>query len=196
MIVVTWVAAIAARIAHGSWSWLDLVAGAGVVGLQPFTEWILHAYVLHARPRRVSRWEIDLLLARKHRLHHRDPGDLALLFVPMPVLVGGLAMSAAAALLVPGRSLALTALAAGVSMLLAYEWSHFLMHTSYRPRSRHFSAACRAHRLHHYRNERYWFGVTMHLGDRLLGTFPDRNGVPISATARSLGVDELEGARP
>ena len=30
----------------------------------------------------------------------------------------------------------------------------------------------RNHRLHHCKNEHYWFGVTMLSGDRLLGTAP------------------------
>jgi sterol desaturase/sphingolipid hydroxylase (fatty acid hydroxylase superfamily) len=47
----------------------------------------------------------------------------------------------------------------------------------------------RAHRLHHFRNEHYWFGVTMHLGDRVLRTYPAKDAVPPSATARTLGMD-------
>jgi sterol desaturase/sphingolipid hydroxylase (fatty acid hydroxylase superfamily) len=47
----------------------------------------------------------------------------------------------------------------------------------------------RAHRLHHYRNEQYWFGVTMHLADHVLRTYPEKDAVPASATARTLGVD-------
>jgi sterol desaturase/sphingolipid hydroxylase (fatty acid hydroxylase superfamily) len=48
----------------------------------------------------------------------------------------------------------------------------------------------RAHRNHHYRNEHYWFGVTVHLADHLLGTFPEKTAVDASPTARTLGVDE------
>ena len=74
-------------------------------------------------------------------------------------------------------------------MLSAYEWTHFLIHSSYRPRHRVYRSMWRAHRLHHFRNENYWFGVTMHLGDRVLGTFPARDEVPVSQTSRTLGVE-------
>ena len=74
-------------------------------------------------------------------------------------------------------------------MFLAYEWTHYLIHSAYRPRSRLYRGIWRAHRLHHYRNERYWFGVTMHQADRILRTYPDKDAVPLSATARTLGVD-------
>jgi hypothetical protein len=47
----------------------------------------------------------------------------------------------------------------------------------------------RYHRLHHFKNEHYWQGVTMHLGDRVLGTLPDHTKVPTSPTCRTLGVE-------
>jgi sterol desaturase/sphingolipid hydroxylase (fatty acid hydroxylase superfamily) len=83
---------------------------------------------------------------------------------------------------------ALTGVATSYAMLTVYEWTHFLIHSAYRPRHALYRRMWRAHRLHHFRNERYWFGVTTHLGDRLLGTFPDRDEVPRSPTARTLGV--------
>ena len=56
------------------------------------------------------------------------------------------------------------------------------------PRSRYYSRLARNHRWHHYRNERYWLGVTSNLGDRVLRTLPaDRADVPLSETARTLG---------
>ena len=42
------------------------------------------------------------------------------------------------------------------------------------------------HRLHHYRNEQYWFGITNTLGDQVLGTAPDKDDVPVSKTAKNL----------
>lgn len=44
----------------------------------------------------------------------------------------------------------------------------------------------RHHRLHHYKNEEYWYGVSLHLADRLLGTLPSADSVPRSPTARDL----------
>jgi sterol desaturase/sphingolipid hydroxylase (fatty acid hydroxylase superfamily) len=71
-----------------------------------------------------------------------------------------------------------------------YEWTHLLIHTAYRPRTRFYARLSRNHRRHHYRNEGYWLGVTSNLGDRLLGTLPAADErVPLSATARTLGAD-------
>ena len=68
-----------------------------------------------------------------------------------------------------------------------YEWVHLLVHTRYRPRSRYYRRLARNHRLHHYRNEDYWLGVTSNLGDRLLRTYPThKTDVPLSPTARTL----------
>ena len=67
-----------------------------------------------------------------------------------------------------------------------YEWCHFLIHTPYRPRGRYFRSIWRGHRLHHYKNERYWFGVTVNLADHVFRTFPAKDDVPTSPTARTL----------
>jgi sterol desaturase/sphingolipid hydroxylase (fatty acid hydroxylase superfamily) len=76
-----------------------------------------------------------------------------------------------------------------IVMLFVYEWTHFLIHSTYRPHTALYRGVWRAHRLHHFRNERYWFGVTTHLGDRVLQTYPAKDAVPLSTTARTLGVD-------
>jgi hypothetical protein len=76
----------------------------------------------------------------------------------------------------------------GLVALLHYEWVHLLVHSRYRPRSRYYSRLAKNHRLHHFRNESYWLGVTIDTGDRLARTLPaDRSAVPLSETARTLG---------
>jgi sterol desaturase/sphingolipid hydroxylase (fatty acid hydroxylase superfamily) len=45
----------------------------------------------------------------------------------------------------------------------------------------------RNHRLHHYKNEHYWFTVTTtSTADRLFGTYPDPETVTTSKTAKNL----------
>jgi len=64
----------------------------------------------------------------------------------------------------------LTAVAAAYAALLAYEWTHYIDHTSVPlrgPYARHLRAH---HRLHHYRDERAWLGITSATGDRLFRT--------------------------
>ena len=69
---------------------------------------------------------------------------------------------------------------------LCYEWTHFLIHTAYRPRSATYMRIWRNHRLHHFKNEHFWHGITNNLSDRVLGTNPDQRDVPKSETARTL----------
>ena len=51
-------------------------------------------------------------------------------------------------------------------------------------------ALIRNHRLHHFKNEHYWYGVSMLAADRPLRTSPDPESVERSDTARTLGVAE------
>lgn len=182
-------AAAVTRIGLGGWKRRDLGIAAAILGAEPFTEWLIHVLLLHFRPRPIGGRVVDPLLARKHREHHQDPRDEELVFVPMEVLK--VALPAAVAGWAAGeRDLrrALTGVATSYAMLTTYEWTHFLIHSTYRPRHRLYRRIWRAHRLHHFRNEHYWFGVTTNLGDRILRTFPDREQVPRSPTARTLGV--------
>lgn len=189
VIAVALAGAVAARLAVGRWSWWDLLGPAIVLAAQPFTEWLIHVFLLHFRPRRLGGMTLDPLVARKHRAHHADPKEAGLVFVPMPALV--LLVAGLAVVLLPTLPLprALSVLVAAYAMLFAYEWTHYLIHSTYRPRHRPYRAVWRAHRNHHFRNEHYWFGVTMHLADHVLGTFPERSEVPPSPTARTLGID-------
>jgi hypothetical protein len=181
---------VAGRLLVGEWSWWDQVAPAILIAVQPFTEWNIHVFLLHFKPRRVGKRTIDPLVARKHRAHHLDPKDLDLVFIPLPALVPLMAGMAALFLLLPmPLSRGLSLLVGGYAMLFAYEWTHYLIHSAYRPRHRIYRYVWRAHRNHHFRNEHYWFGVTMHLADHVLRTFPEKTAVDVSPTARTLGVD-------
>jgi sterol desaturase/sphingolipid hydroxylase (fatty acid hydroxylase superfamily) len=189
-------AALALRLAVGSWSWRDALIGVGLLGVTPFVEWMIHVYLLHCPPIEVRGHRVEMLTAREHRAHHESPGVLSgvllpvygvLAFVAMIALVNWL-LSFPIELVIGGPRLAHAATGTLVSfaILAAYEWTHFLIHAPYRPRGRYFKAIWRNHRLHHFKNERYWFGVTSTIGDRVIGTQPDQRSVPRSATARSL----------
>ena len=189
--------ALAARLATGEWSWRDLVIPVGLVAFEPLTEWLIHVYLLHARPLRIGRHSYDLLAAREHRAHHAAPAELDGVLVPtyallifLPAIAAVVfALSFPVQLVIGGDRAAywLTGLLAGYSILFTYEWSHFLIHSPYRPRGRYYRIIWRNHRLHHYKNEHYWFGVTSNLGDVALGTNPAQSSVPKSPTARALG---------
>lgn len=188
--------AVALRIPLGAWSWRDLVIAAGLVVVTPFVEWLIHVYLLHSPPFTLFGRRVEIVSAREHRAHHEDPGVLSGVLLPVSaVIVFALMIAAVAyatsfpiALVLGGDRLAgaTTGLVAAYAILAAYEWTHFLIHTPYRPRRRYFKAIWRNHRLHHFKNERYWFGVTSTVGDRVIGTAPDQREIERSATARSL----------
>jgi hypothetical protein len=181
--------ALAARVALGGWRAGDAIVAAVILGLEPLTEWLIHVLLLHSRPRTIAGRRVDLLAARKHRAHHADPRDVDLIFVPKQVLYGALPGALVLyGLLLRDLRLAATAVVVSYAMLTLYEWTHFLIHSRYLPKGRYYRYIWRAHRLHHYRNENYWFGVTIHLADHALRTFPGREDVPLSPTARTLGV--------
>lgn len=196
--------ALVLRVLIGDVSWRDAVWGAGLVAVTPPVEWLIHVYILHARPRRLGRFTLDLMAAQEHRAHHRQPSILGgvlipayaiFIFVPMIALTIWV-MSFPIALILGGDRLAQASsgLVVAYVILASYEWCHYLIHTPYRPRSRYYRSIHRGHRLHHFKNERYWFGVTSTVGDHLLGTAPEQSSVARSTTARTLdGVSRAEG---
>jgi hypothetical protein len=178
------------RVRAGDWGWRDVVMVAGILAFEPFTEWLIHVYVLHFKPRTVRGRRVDLHAARKHREHHQDPNDPDTSFVPIPDLLGlGAVIAGIMWLVTWSVPVFLTGVVTGLAMLLTYEWTHYLIHTSYKPKGRYYRYIWRAHRLHHFKNEHYWMGVTVHLADHVLGTFPQKSEVENSPTARTLGVD-------
>lgn len=186
------------RIAIGGWSWPDALMVAIVALLTGPVEWVLHLKVLHAGTESFATRRLGLGLG--HRQHHLDPPELRWLLltgVEMAIFLALLALvtlvwSLPLAWVLGGGLLGgvVSAFGATVAAATHYEWTHLLIHTAYRPRSRFYARLSRNHRRHHYRNEGYWLGVTSNLGDRLLGTLPAADErVPLSATARTLGAD-------
>ncbi len=186
-LIVCLVIALGVRIFVGGWSAWDVAPLAGLLLYWPIQEWLIHVFILHARPKRIFGHTIDFRVPRKHRAHHREPWRLDLVFIPihsffysLPLLIG--------IWFVVTRSapLALTGIAGHLALALHYEWVHFLIHTRVQPRHAYYQRLRDNHRRHHFKNEHYWFGVTMLGGDRLLRTAPAVAAVPTSPTARSL----------
>ena len=188
--------AIVLRVVIGEWSWQVALVPAYLILTEPITEWLIHVYVLHARGVKVGGHTVEPLAAREHRAHHAAPTELRWVFIPKVAL---LAFLPTIALLVFLYALVATALAGGslvaewatalvvaYAILAGYEWCHFLIHTPYRPKRWYYKLIWRNHRLHHYKNEHFWFGVTSHVGDVVLHTNPSQSSVPKSPTARTL----------
>ena len=179
--------AMAARLRVGGIEWTDILPILGTCLFWPVQEWLIHVFILHAKPVRLFGRTFDGAVPRAHRAHHRDPWRLDLIFIPfhsfsysLPILVG------LWFLVTPNARLALTGLCFYLVLTLHYEWIHFLVHTKVWPRTKLYQRLWTNHRLHHFRSERYWYGVTMLSGDRLLRTSPRAADVPPSPTARTL----------
>jgi hypothetical protein len=188
IIAATLVAALAARVAVGDWQITDAIVPVVMIAGFPFLEWVIHVFILHWRPRRVGGVTVDPLLARKHREHHVDPRDVPLIFIPWQSLLWVVATEIAITLLAfPRAGMGLTFLAFLAVLGIGYEWSHYLIHSDYQPKTSAYRAIWRHHRLHHFKNEHYWFTVTSAgTADRVLRTSPAPATVPTSATAKNL----------
>ena len=188
---------LALRALVGEVTWRDAVALAAMLAVYPFGEWAIHVYLLHAKPMRIRGREIETVAARAHRVHHGDPNDLDmvllywwqaafLMLVAVPLTIGiGVEDRHADRGAGAARGV-ISAAIAGYCMVFVYEWTHFLIHTAYVPQTRAYKTIWRNHRLHHFKNEHFWHGITNNLSDRVLGTNPDQRDVVKSDTARTL----------
>ncbi len=185
----------AARLVVGQFGRHDVVAVAVVIAATGTVEWVIHKFLLHAPE---DSWRTRRLqTSTSHRRHHEDPTDLSHVllepnysaaFLPaIGVFTSSWAVPLAALTGWPMLPTFLSGLALSWWTLAHYEWVHLAVHTRHRFRNRFYARLARNHRLHHYRNENYWLGVTSNSGDRLLGTLPtSKSDVPLSETARSL----------
>ena len=187
MIMAFLVGSVVARTSVGVGAWWELAIPAGLLALFPVIEWLIHVGILHWRPRSIGPLRIDSTLAREHRAHHADPRNIPLVFIPWRVLVWLLPAYCLLLLVMPTLSSGLTLLVSIYGIKFGYEWTHYLIHSDYKPRSAWYRKVWRNHRLHHYKNEHYWFTVTTAgTADRLFGTYPDPATVTSSRTVKSL----------
>lgn len=195
VIVAALLAAVVIRLAIGGFGWFDLVIVVATVLLAGPIEWVIHRFLLHAPEdsRRMTRFATG----SGHRRHHLDPQDVGwvlLSWADATIFIVGLALWSALwsiplalGFSAPVLASYASAFVLAIAGLAHYEWTHLLVHTRYRPRTRFYRRLAANHRLHHYRNEKFWLGVTSNLGDRVLGTLPaDKSDVALSSTARKL----------
>ena len=179
------------RLWLGDFGWLDLAVAAFWVAYFPFNEWLIHVLMLHYRPRKVFGRTVDFYLPATHRRHHADPWNLKWVFIPRHVHLWTLpACFLIVFALWPWKELALTGLVTYLLLGLHYEWVHFLAHIPWCPDNAYYQRRVREHRYHHFRNENYWWGVSMGLGDRVLGTAPAVEDIGRSGTTSTLGFDK------
>ncbi len=148
------------------------------------SEYLVHRFVYHA----LAGTRAGKSLSANHVSHHGDPESLDYLFndPKFSVSLGVVYFLVALALTRDIGSAAVFSF--GNYLALAYyEWVHFAAH---RPGARPWTLwgrwMKRLHLLHHYKNERYWFGVTSPVFDVTMGTWADAESTAKSATVRTL----------
>jgi hypothetical protein len=190
LLIALFVAVFAAwRIGLGHFTWKDAAVALALIAYFPFNEWLIHVFMLHYKPRQILGRTVDFYLPVTHRRHHADPWNLKWVFIPRHVHLFVIPEAALILwLLWPWKELALTGLATYLLLGLHYEWVHYLAHIPWCPDSSYYQRRVREHRYHHFRNENFWWGVSMGLGDRVLGTAPPVEDVGRSGTTSTLGM--------
>jgi sterol desaturase/sphingolipid hydroxylase (fatty acid hydroxylase superfamily) len=145
------------------------------VALWTFTEYTLHRFVFHFRPRSPAQEKIVFLF---HGIHHLQPQCKTRLVMPPAVSVPLAFLFYAVFYLVLGRLLGLPhwigpAFAGFVAGYLAYDMTHYATH--HIPMRRGILKYLkRHHMLHHYKTPDQRFGVTSPIWDYVFGTQPAR----------------------
>lgn len=152
----------------------------GVAGWIVF-EYVLHRWVLHAP--RVSARHPRLRRAHDamHRDHHLAPGDLDQLYISEKGSAALALLAAGGGALVGGAVGALGAALGFTLAMMQYGVAHLAAHTDYVPLTRWGARMQAAHRRHHDRDVRRWFGVLSPFPDLLAGTWdapPRRDAAP------------------
>lgn len=164
------------------WRATELIAPLLILAGWPFLEWAIHVYMLHYRPVTIAGRTLDFRLPQTHRDHHASPWELSRVFIPLhvyPLVAPALLLGAW--LLLPDPAFMSTALLSYFLLGLHYEWVHYLAHIRWCPPGRYYRRRVQHHRLHHFRHERLWWGVSMGLADVLFRTAPQAEQVPRSA---------------
>lgn len=191
ILLVNFVVVALARTQAAAPTLLDLGVVLAVLAYWPVQEWTAHKFVLHAPPRRIGRWVLDPKPARTHRAHHRQPWIVETTLLPASFVAAMVPIYLVFWwLATPTLATMLSGAATFAGCALVYEWVHYLCHAHYVPRSAYFRQVARNHKLHHFKNERYWYAFTAPALDRWLGTDPPPGKVETSETVRTLGVDD------
>lgn len=168
------------KIVVGSWQAADLLAAVIILAGWPFLEWFIHVVLLHNKPRSFFGRQVDFLLPQTHRWHHADPWNLEHVFIPLHIYPLVAPAGILLTFLALPSGLAFTVLAVYFVLALHYEWVHYLSHISWCPPSKYYQRRVLEHRLHHFKSEQHWWGVSMGMGDRILGTAPPPSDISVS----------------
>lgn len=155
---------------YHNWLWFVVLAGLLFFYI---IEYFIHRYILHGLMRTVLPRAYE-----GHVHHHIEPTQMKYLLTPNVYNLPGYIAIWLGTWAVTGRTSVAAAFVCGVCVgQLNYEWTHFVSHRPIVPRTAIGRWMKKFHLLHHYMNERYWFGVTHPTMDVLFHTAPDKHSV-------------------
>ena len=193
---------VAARVVVGGGSWWELLIPVGLVALFPVIEWVIHVGDPALAPaplgpvRSTRCWPASTASTTPTRATSRWCSSR------------GRSLCLAAAGVRRGRAARDADASSALTLLVSVYGAHVRLRVDPLPRAQRLPAAVawfrsvwRNHRLHHYKNEHYWFTVTTAgTADRLFGTYPEPSTVETSPTvqgpARQRGHPGELGRRP
>jgi 4-hydroxysphinganine ceramide fatty acyl 2-hydroxylase len=160
---------------------------AALIGAAVFfvSEYTTHRFLFHAQPSTMQ-W-LRKLQHRLHYDHHIDPPKLELLFLPLWfVIPTALVYYGVFLAITRNPALALSLTFGSICALLYYEWVHYVAHIPFNPVTPFGRYVKKYHLWHHFKNERYWFGVTNPSMDFAGATYRDVDAVERSTTVREI----------
>ena len=178
----------AVRVHWGPLGWGDAIVAVALVAYFPVNEWLIHVFMLHYKPRKIFGYTVDFYLPVTHRRHHADPWNPEWVFIPRHIhYTTPITIAVILWVLWPWKELAMTGVTVYLLLGLHYEWVHFLAHIPWCPDIGYYQRRVREHRYHHFRNENYWWGVSMGMGDRIFRTAPPVETVGRTGTTSTVG---------
>nr|WP_240628706.1 sterol desaturase family protein [Bacillus salacetis] len=150
-----------------------------------FSEYLTHRFLFHLKA--PDNPYLLKFLKRLHYDHHKYPNDLKLLFLPVWYSLPNFAALSVIFYLITRTVEGTVAFGAGlITLLLVYEWRHFIAHRPIKPKTRFGKWVKRTHTLHHFKNENYWYGVSTPFVDAIFGTLKEQTEVETSQTVKDL----------
>ncbi len=163
-------------------SWIGALIGALIFFSSEYTT---HRFLFHAKPSSAG-W-VRNLQHRLHYDHHIDPPKLELLFLPLWFVIPIAAIYFGLYLaIVRNVPIAASLVFGSICALTFYEWVHYVAHVAFVPVTPFGRYMKKYHLWHHFKNERFWFGVTNPSMDYAALTYRDVESVPRSTTVREI----------
>lgn len=158
------------------WVWWDAAIIAGFIMFRSIIEWMIHAWLYHARPLPILGLRLHRITSKEHASHHIDPDNMDKLLVTWKgVLAISVSFLFPVWLITGSISLALSAMLGFVLVSIITETVHLIAHSRIPHSSRYISRLVELHRLHHHHHSDACFGVSSPLADRLFGTYRGGN---------------------